>query len=487
MSQHTAPQVPSYITDPDDLDNGLAVSANDILERIWHLFISMRTGLVLILAMALLALVGTLLAQVPAGMGSDKAAYDAWLQTVRPRYGGWTTVFSALGFFDIFNSILFRGITVLLITSTVACSINRAPLLWKQATRPRLEVSDAFLAHAPHRGEIAGTTVEQTAGALEATFRSHGFRTITKRDGDGTVHVYADRFRWAPFGTVLAHLSLVVVVFGVLVSTALGGFKDPNVVVPIGTTVDIGHGTKLAVLAESFTDSYYESGQPSDYASSIVLFDDGKQVASQTIRVNQPLRYGDVTFYQSFFGPAAVLTIEDSAGTKLQDGGVPLQWGTNDGLERVGQLTLAKQDLRLFVYEAASGAQDPNIAPGQVRVEAYPTSSDTPVDVQTFDQGTPTQVAGLTMTFVREQQFTGLIAAKDPGVPFVWGGALLLMLGVTIVFFFHTRRLWAKVARDGRGSSLKVAAVVRHDVTYQREFALLMDEIRTAVGSSAKA
>jgi len=55
----------------DDLDGGLAVSPAEISQRLWRFFISMRTGLVLILALALLGLVGTMLVQAPDGLKSD--------------------------------------------------------------------------------------------------------------------------------------------------------------------------------------------------------------------------------------------------------------------------------------------------------------------------------------------------------------------------------------------------------------------------------
>ncbi len=51
----------------DDLEGGLAISPGAIGERLWHFFISMRTGLVLILLLAGLGLIGTLLVQAPAG------------------------------------------------------------------------------------------------------------------------------------------------------------------------------------------------------------------------------------------------------------------------------------------------------------------------------------------------------------------------------------------------------------------------------------
>src|SRR5450759_1866103 len=77
----------------DDLDGGPSVSASDALARLWRFFISMRTGLVLILALGLLSLIGTLLAQAPAGLATDPAAYTAWVASIHSKYGGWTPVF----------------------------------------------------------------------------------------------------------------------------------------------------------------------------------------------------------------------------------------------------------------------------------------------------------------------------------------------------------------------------------------------------------
>ena len=71
----------------DDLDGGPSVSASDALARLWRFFISMRTGLVLILALGLLSLIGTLLVQVPAGLATDPAAYTSWLTSIHSKYG----------------------------------------------------------------------------------------------------------------------------------------------------------------------------------------------------------------------------------------------------------------------------------------------------------------------------------------------------------------------------------------------------------------
>ncbi len=470
----------------DDLDGALAISPSDLLQRVWHVFISMRTGLALILGVAVLGLIGTLVVQAPPGLSGDPAAYAAWLDSVRPRYGGWTGIFDALGFFSMFGSVWFRGLVALLMTSVVACSVNRAPHLWRQATRPRLEMSPAFFDHAAMGATIAGEEPTQvTADRAVAALRRRRYRAVVAGEGD-RIHVYADRFRWAPFGTVVAHLSLVLVLAGVVIGTSFG-FRNADFAAPIGSRVDVGNGTGLALEATAFTDSYNaETGAPSDYASDIVLYRDGKQVAAQTVRVNQPLRYGDVSFYQSFFGPAAAVRIADGNGLVLFDRGVPLLYGSSDDSERVGQITLADRGLRILVVAAASGEVSPTIKPGQIQVEVYQAGSQTPVDLKVIDQGKPATIGPLSVTFIRERQFTGLIVARDPGAILVWSGAIALMLGVCLVFFFPNRRIWAQISGRRDGSDVRIGALVRHDVAFQSEFQRLIEDLRLDLAGRAE-
>ena len=471
----------------DDLDGGLAVSPADIGERLWHFFISMRTGLALMLGLAVLGLIGTLLVQAAPGLGGDRQAYAAWLESIRPKYGGWTGVLDALGLFSIFSSIWFKGTVVLLTTSVLACSINRAPHLWKMAVHPRTIMSETFFAHAPLSASIAAPTDPDAAlAAVQAAFRARHFRTIVNQDGD-TIHLYADRFRWGPFGTVIAHLSLIFILAGALIGTAWG-FRNNGLAVPVGSRVEVGYGTGLSIEAKRFTDSYYPNGSPSDYASDLVLYRDGAQVTAGTIRVNEPLRAGDVTVYQSFYGAAAAMKVTDPTGKVVFERGVPLEWAATDGKHRVGQIILPDAGLTAYVIGAASGEVDPLIKPGQLQIEVYTSGSEgSPIATEVISQGQPAKIAGLDFTFVRERQFTGLIVARDPGAVLVWIGTSLLVFGISLVFFFPSRRVWALIRRRPDGSSIQVGAVVRHDVTFGSDFKRLVDELKLALSGPSAA
>ena len=185
----------------------------------------MRTGLVLILGLGLLSLIGTLLAQAPAGLAADPAAYTSWVASIHSKYGGWTPVFDKLGFFAIFTSIWFKAIMVLLTTSVLACSVNRAPRLWKIAFHPRTRMGDTFFTHAPLSAAVlVPAEPDETMDYVREVLASHRFRTITDPDDNG-LNLYADRFRWGPFGTVVAHVSFVIILLGFFLS-ATTGFKN---------------------------------------------------------------------------------------------------------------------------------------------------------------------------------------------------------------------------------------------------------------------
>jgi len=141
-----------------------------------------------------------------------------------------------------------------------------------------------------------------------------------------------------------------------------GGLKGE----PVETTMA---GT--VVKLEAFRDSYYAStGAPSDYASDVVVYKDGQEVQRHTIRVNDPLRVGDTSFFQSFYGPAAQMTVTDKTGKPVLAEGVPLAWSTDDGARKVGTFTIPSAGLTAWVI-GTSGGSDTLVKPGQMRIELY--------------------------------------------------------------------------------------------------------------------
>jgi cytochrome c biogenesis protein len=179
--------------------------------------------------------------------------------------------------------------------------------------------------------------------------------------------------------------------------------------------------------------------------------------------------------------------VTDVAGQTLFQSGVPLLWASSDDTKSIGQLELPNSTLTIYVIGVASGRVDSVIKPGQMKLEIYDGSNfASPVAMQVISQGQPATLAGLNFTFERERQYTGLIVARDPGAPFVWLGALLLVAGVGLVFFFPVRRIWARVRQTDGGAVIDIAAASRHDISFRTAFRSLIDRIELALSGASE-
>ena len=461
----------------DGLDGSVHFSPAQLWKTVYAFFYNKRFGLILILLTGLLALFGVLFPQAPAGVRADPESFQAWLATVRGTYGGWTDIMAGAGLFNMFSSIPFAVVMVLLALSIIACTVHRLPQLWKRATRPRVHVTEKFFDRAQYRASMVLPLAPQAAldhvgGVLG---RSLYRRLPDDRLDGGAVGMYADRFRWGPFGTAIAHAAMVVILaaFGV---SAFTGFEE-NLDISVGHTVEVGHGTGLSVTAVSFKDSYDENGRPSDYVSHLVVERDGQIVGEQDVRVNEPLRVDGTALHQASFGVAAALRITDPAGAVLFEGPVPLKWQSNDGRYAIGKITPEGTGTEVLVVTPASGATDANIAPGSAVFELYDVETDEKVDVLPVEQGEEAEGAGMRLTFERELRYTGIIARQDPGAAWMWVGSTLLVLGMCMTFMARHRRLWVRVTPDGDGSLVQIASAEKLDTTFERHFRTLIERI----------
>ena len=478
---HTRP-LPSAPAAPGAMDR-----VDAALEWLWHFLTSMRLALVLILLIAVLGVVGSLVIQAPTGILSDPAAKADWINGIRPRFGGLTGFMDQLQLFQIFNSILFRVLVAALTISLIACSVHRIPGIVRTATKARVDVGPAFFEHAPeHEAIVVSQSPAHALETVRAVMRGHRWRVLTT--DDGTIHLYADKWRWAPISGLIGHLSLVVILAGAIVGSTFG-YRDSSFTIAEGSTLDVAAQAGLRLKLVDFTDTYYvATGAPEDYASKVVLYKDGQEVAQHTIRVNDPLRYGDVTFYQAFFGEAAILSVKDATGNPLVESqGVPLAWRTTADDRPVGSLNIPGSNNVAWVV-GTLGSGDSTIRAGQVRVEVYDATSGNLVDMKVIDLGKAATIGGLSFTFDRESQFTGLNVARDPGVMLVWLGAFLLFIGFVLRFTVPHKRLWARIAaRPNGGAVVGVASLGNRYAALSTEFETLVNEIRTALNAPAKA
>lgn len=463
-------------TAPVDGLDGSHITWKQVANSAYALFYNKQFGLGLILVAGVLSLLGVLFPQAPNGTFNDPEMKTAWLDRVRGTYGGWTDILATLGIFNLFSSPVFLVVMVALALSIVACTTHRLPLLWKKAFHPHISVTEAFFSQARYRDEFETTLEPEAAYSLASkTLKRRRWRVIPNQSATAP-GAYVDHFHYGPFGTVFAHLAFILIMAGFLVSSVFG-FRNDAFSLTVGYPQPVGFGTGLVAEAKSFTDSYYSDGSPKDYVTDLVISRDGTEVARQEVRVNSPLNVDGVMFHQASFGIAGVVKVTDKAGKTVFHGGVPLNYQLREQGTVYGVVTLPKKNLELFVMMPASGQKAPGIAPGQARLEVYPTGKSEGLGVKVVNPGETADIADLHFVFEREAQYTGILVKKDPGVPIIWVGSAFLVVGTFMSMLLRHRRFWLRIElREGK-TWVRLASHDRSDSVFRRQFTSLTHKL----------
>ncbi len=454
------------------------------IDRIWRFFCSVRAAIYEIVILAVLVLLGTL-------RGSE---VPQWIQNGLPvtkpiirRWYAW----------DVFHSLPFMAILAVLAIAIAVCTMNRAPGIWHTISNPTIPTTHGFLKNSGTLATISFTEpIEESNNKLSTAFKSRRYRVLTETRGD-ELHVYADKNRYAKFGTFPFHLALILILVGGIVG-ARYGFRNQEFVIPEGSVRDIGHGTGISVGLNQFTDTYNENGMPHEYKSDLAIYKDGKQVKSGSITVNHPMTYHNVVFYQSSFGQAATLKVTDDQGHVLFDDSVPLGLfvSSSNPDAPAGFIDILPANVRLNVIapdedrENLPNLDKLNLASGEMFIQARqldPTSSEQPISA-VVNQGETAKIGALNVQFIRERRFTLLQVSHNPGIPIFFIAALLLVGGLAITFYFPHRRVRGIFSPPGSPKGevvLELAPLAKRDWSGRRDFYRLVEEIEQRLGVKA--
>jgi cytochrome c biogenesis protein ResB len=419
------------------------------LRALWWLLQGPRWAAAVTAVLALLALIGVLLPQLPFWARGDAAAEAAWLAQQRQRLGPAADWLWRLGLLDVFHAPWFAAALGLLVASTAAYVAGRLPGIWASVVRPRLRVPDSYFDTAPHRLQAAGAV---EVAALERALRRSLYRVARFQEG-ATTYLFADRFPWAAFGTLLGHGAVVLFVLAAAVGRA--DSFDTAFLVPEGQArpvlPTVASPRQMLVRVEDTIGRFDEGGTPLEFRSQLVIYRQGEEVKRCQVTVNSPCSYGGYRFFQAaYFGygaevqvrdrrtgdvlyretlalefqrPAPYLRARDATGNVLLEGTVPvgepvrLDLGQGPTDVSLASLSVGGRSFLLGLWGADRGRPQLALAP---------EGGGGPV---LLDVGQRAQAAGLEWELTRVDQVP---AALVPALPLPPGrqGALLLMTNV---------------------------------------------------------
>ncbi|MEW6718433.1 MAG: cytochrome c biogenesis protein ResB [Chloroflexota bacterium] len=271
------------------------------MKRLWHFMVRVDVVSLLILVAALLTIFGSLFPQIPASMESDLQRTTAWEQETSGRYGRLKVLFESLGVFRFYRSPIFILALSLLGISTLFCILNRWKALWRKAFHREVRCSDAVFDVWDH---ATTTIVESTAGflpELQKKLLDHGFHSQMTSEKE-IVHLRADRYRLSPLATLVSHLSVVLLLTGVLLSCAFS-WREEITIGPNQPAILAGqNGTTL--YYEGFTIERYPDGSVLSYQAKIRFADKAGADVQNIIRVNEPITYNGVSVNLQGFSQA---------------------------------------------------------------------------------------------------------------------------------------------------------------------------------------
>ena len=460
--------------------------------RLWRLFTSVNFAVVQIIMLALLAVVGMTVRQLPGFAFRSAGDYANEIGKLRAIYepaigAGAFDLMERLQLFHVFTSTWFSLGLVILAVSIVICTLDRTPRLWHQSADIRVVQPDVYFdLRLPDRVSIAPAP-GLTVAAVREVLRHRRFMVREAIDADGTRFLYGDRNRWVKMATLISHLGLILFLVAGLVTARFG--DEQGFVVAEGDTLTvqpIGTPGLLLVKNFGFRAPGLDSGVATDFTTDLAVYRDGELLARKTIRVNDPLSVAGYTFHQNGFGPAPDLEIRDTTdGSVLWSGPVPLT--DSDGGLPVGAMPVPGRPigLQLVLAKTTSGE-------GTVLVVPYAVSGTNPDGSVTTVTGFPTalaqgetgaiQGADISVTLHGFGDYTLLIAKRDPGQGIIWGAFAALITGLAITFYLPRRRIWARLRPDGR---LDLVGRADRQVDFDRELGQLVDDLVGARGGAA--
>ena len=417
-----------------------------ITEKIWNFFTSLKLVIFLLLILAVLSTAGTVIEQ-------NKPLHE-YYRYFQPETVG---LFQKLGLLDMYHSWWFISCLALLALSIAACTMDRYSIIMAGIRRKNLVLDEAMekSLHPLEKIKYALPLEDAEKKIIELAGKSFSGSPALTEWGD-TRHYFFEKGKYSRLAFFFTHLSILMIFTGAIIGS-LAGYKgyvnifEGETVSSLETRAGDVKNLGFTVKCNTFHVEFYPNGMPKDYRSDLAIIKDGKEVVRKTIRVNDPLTFEGVTFYQSSCG-----TLPDTARIEIRN---------KDGAPK-GEV-LAPFGKKVDVYGGTDKIEwadyqehfrlgDGSEGGAALRVNLYrekeaPVGLWLPENYPKYDKMRRGDYY-FTVKEVTLKKYTGLQVNKDPGEQLVWLASVTLIAGIMIALFIPHKKLWIKLRKDKKGA-----------------------------------
>ncbi|WP_433494748.1 cytochrome c biogenesis protein ResB [Micromonospora sp. CA-248089] len=467
-----------------------------LLRNSWRQLTSMRTALILLFLLAIAAIPGSVLPQ----RGVNPERVNQWFldhPDLAPRL-------DQIGAFEVFGSVWFSAIYLLLFTSLIGCILPRARD-HVRALRMRPPAAPRRFDRLPQHAVLEAPAAADPE-AIAAVLRRRRWR-VTVRGNE----VSAEKGYLKETGNLLFHVSLVAVLLGVALGSWYGWHGNRILVAgednafcntrqqyaeaSLGPRVDSSDLPPFCLTLEKFEADYLPSGQASRYWATVTVDEPGGAERTAGFSVNSPLRLGSANVYLLGNGYAPLLKYTDKYGRSQTSEAPFLRTGDSNATEEgvaifpdanVDPKTGARAPDQQIAFDGLYLPTAPESAPyvasqypaernpmvnltayrGNLGLDAGIPGSVYALDRSQIDDGKLKEIGtkllrpgekwtlddGSTLEFVGTKPYVTLAVRHAPGQTLLLVASGTLLLGLMGSLFARRRRVWFRVSPPEGGS-----------------------------------
>lgn len=480
--------------------------------KIWGFFGSLRLTLFVLFCLATISVIGTVIQQnQPAEFYSEE-------------YGRWASLILRVGLENMYHAWWFSTLLLLLVLNIIVCTIDRFPSKWKTTLEGKADVDARFIKNLLNKHTLI--LKDEPAFVRETVLNiliKKRYKVKEANSAEG-ISIYAWKGVIGRFGSDVVHVSLLLILCGVIIGS-ITGFKDFGafyegelITIPV-TELKLGidrswHGIPLPKLERprktsdiqlrlnKFWIDYYESGQIKQYNSVLTLSDGGREVIKERhIWVNAPLSYKGITFYQSSYGMAydrvkeALFLLKDSKTHKTITPPFAALWNTPYDIPGTDYRIRVVGFVSDFAFDPATRTVFPK----------SPEHNNPAINVEVYKMGKlvsrpwlfynyadlfaaiPDSDYELVFNSYKGILYTGLSINKDPGTNVVWIGAALMTVGFFMAFFIFHKRIWVNVRKGSLETEVHIGGMInKNKFVFEREFLEIVESIKAGNQGGAR-
>lgn len=458
--------------------------------KIWQTLASIKTGVVLLILTVIVAAAGTVILQRPNTEADEmQAAYSP--QILR--------LLDATRLTDVYHAWWFVLLLFLVSCSIIAASIERFPNAWRFYSRPYKRPDESFRKALRVQALVPVRDEDEGLAAAERTLKASGLKPETLI-GFEHASLFAEKNRMAEMAVFIVHTSLLLIFLGGIVDALFAwhssidltqGQQSAQLQLKSGALKTL----PFAIRCDAAGRENYPDGSPKKWWSKLAVVENGRDVLTKEITVNDPLVYQGVRFYQSSFGsngkvdkltlnahpnqgadPAKPVamgqgeTVAIDADTTVQFAQFIPDYVVSDGQVYTRSAQAENPAAHLIVTSLKTGKRVNVWIPP---IEGFDQTAESPYrfDVQDLKMG----------------YFTGLQVSHEPGQWAVWGGVLLMGVGLGFVFYLSHVRFWVMPVRDARGhTQLWVGGMAnRNRDAFEQRFGDVVEKIKLELEAGA--